>query len=282
MAIIIKKLPQNIRIHKSLLTKLSQDNKWLKAMSVFYSLKYMYSGGIILNITKRYSEIAKFLGISETNLRSKINFLIEKGLIEKNNNKLIFISFNTIQKKFKIKTFKSYRIEYDKPKELEIKLKLIILEENLKRQEYKLQEKIINEELKKFGKIEAKTTIKKIRKKIKSNINYLTEQYKQRELDYSLTNNYSSKNINSEITLSRNSIAKQFGRTHKSAGSRFIKKLKTKGLVVEDIKRIKLVSKNFKNNNIKKSLELDSSYFIYKSNLFQRKSNKVSFINIIA
>lgn len=250
-------------------------------MSVFYSLKYLYSGGIILNITKRYSELAKILGISESNLRSKLNFLINEGLIIKENNRLCFVSFNKIKEKFKIKTFKSYRIEYDNPKELEIKLKLIILEENLKRQEYKLQEKIINEELKKFGKIEARNIIKKIRKKIKSNISYLTEQYKQRELNFSLNNNYSSKKINSDITLSRNSIAKQFGKIHKSTGTRFIKKLKNKGLVLQDQKRIKLISNNF-NNNIKKAMELDSSYFIYKSKLFQRKSNILTFINILA
>jgi hypothetical protein len=40
-------------------------------------LKYLYTGGIILNISKRYEEISKKLEISETNLRSKIKYLIE-------------------------------------------------------------------------------------------------------------------------------------------------------------------------------------------------------------
>ena len=61
-----------IKIHKGFQKKLLRNNQFLKGMCVFYSLKYMYSGGIILNIKKRHKEIAQKLEISETNLRSKI------------------------------------------------------------------------------------------------------------------------------------------------------------------------------------------------------------------
>ena len=61
-----------IRIHQGLPTKIVKDQKLLKAICVFYGLKYLYTGGIILNISKRYKEISKKLKISETNLKNKV------------------------------------------------------------------------------------------------------------------------------------------------------------------------------------------------------------------
>jgi predicted transcriptional regulator len=208
---------------------------------MFYSLKYLYSGGIILNISKRYKEISKTLEISESNLRNKIKFLIELGFITKDNNNLSFIGFNKIQKKFKIKTFKSFKVEYKNPKELEILLKCVAIEENFKKQEYKVQEKIIKEELKRFGKIQARNTEIKIKKNIRKNIGPLTEQYKKREPFYSINKVSIEKKINPVATLSRKGISNLFNRKSKSTGSRFLNKIKKRGYVIQDEKRIDLI-----------------------------------------
>jgi len=250
-------------------------------MSVFYSLKYLYAGGIILNISKRYKEISTILEISETNLRNKTKFLIELGLITKENNNLIFAGFNKIQKILKISSYKSYRIEYNTPKELEISLKCVAIEENLRKQEYKLQEKILKEEIKRFGNIQANNIIRKITQRLKKSIIPLTEKYKKREPSYSINKNSLEKQINPTTTLSRRGVAVLFDKKSKSTGSRFIKRIKERGLVLEDEKRIDLIQRKF-NYNIFRSLDLDSSYFIYKNNLYQRLPNKLTLINIIA
>jgi hypothetical protein len=270
-----------IRIHQGFPTKIVKDQKLLKAICVFYVLKYLYTGGIILNISKRYKEISKKLEISETNLRSKIKYLIELGLITRENNNLTFAGFNKIKKIFNLKTFKSFKVDYKTPKSLEILIKCLSIEENFKKQEYKLQQKVIKEELKKFGKIEAKNIEKKIIQKIKAGIGSLTENYKKREPNYSLNKNFLEKKVNPVTTLSRSGVASLFNRKSKSTGTRFISKIKKFGYVVEDEKRIDLIHRKF-NYNMFRSLELDSSYFIYKNNLYQRLPNKITLINIFA
>lgn len=270
-----------IKINRGLVTLLAKDNHWLKAMSVFYSLKFLYSGGIILDISKRYGFFANKLGISESNLRAKVKFLIQNGLVEKKNNNLYFLSFNKIKDKFKIKTNKYYRINYNNPKELEFFIKTLVLEENLQKQEFKLKEKILSEELKKFGKIEAKTTRNKIKKHLKKYLGQLTEKYKKRGLSNSNDNLSKNKRINTDVTLSRNKIANCFGRKSKSSGSRFISKVKTLGLVLDDKKRIDKVRSNV-SSKIIRYMELDSSYFIFKNCLYKRMSNELTFINFFA
>lgn len=274
-------MPKTIKINKNLATLLAKDNQWLKALSVFYPLKFLYSGGIILNISKRYGEISSILDISESNLRKKIRFLKDQGFIEHKNNNLVFVSFDKIKTKFEIKTHKSHKLEYKNPKDFYILLKTLAIKENLEKQEFKLQERIILQELKKFGKIQAKSIRNKIRKKIKENIGFLTEKLKQREPLYSLNNNYSKSTINPDITLSRNKIAYLFGRKSKSSGSRFIKKAKTNGLILRDEKRINKIQSNV-HHRIIRSLDLDSSYFIFKRNLYQRLSNNLTLSNFIA
>jgi len=274
-------LANTIKINRGLVTILAKDNQWLKAISVFYSLKFLYSGGIILDITKRYSFFANKLGISESNLRSKVKFLIKNGLIEKKNNNLYFSSFNKIKEKFKIKTQKGYKLAYKNPKELEVILKTLVLEENLHTQEFKLKEKILSEELKKFGKIEAKSTRKKIKRYLRKYLSHLTEKYKKRELQNSNDNLLRNKRINTDLTLSRNKIANSFGRKSKSTGSRFIDKAKSLGLVLEDKKRVEKVRSNV-SYKIIRYMELDSSYFIFKNDLYKRMSNELTFINFIA
>lgn len=252
-------------------------------MCVFYSLKYLYSGGIILNITKRYKEISKRLEISETNLRDKIKFLIESGLIKKEDGNLTFISFNKLQKKYKLNCYKHYKLEYANPKKLEILIKSFIVVENLEKQRYKVQQKIINIELRKFGKIQAKSTVRKLRKRIKANIGYLTEIHLKREYSNSIFdfNKKEKKPINGQITISRQNVSTIINRKCKSTGSRLIKKFNSLGILLEDKKDIQLIHRNVDYACLK-YLGLNSSFFIYKDNLYKRYCNILSFTKFFA
>lgn len=270
-----------IKINRGLTTLLAKDNTWLKALSVFYALKFYYKGGIILNISKRYSFFADELKISETNLRAKIKFLIDNGLIERKNNCLYFVSFNKIKEKFKIKTTKFYKLSYRNPKQLEFFLKTLIIKENLEKQEYKLKEKIINEELKKFGKIEARTIRNKVRKYLKKNISQLRVKYQKRELLNSSNKLLKNHSINNSVTISRKKIASELGKKSKSTGTRFIKKIKSLGLVLEDNKRIERIQSKVSFQVIR-YFELDSSFFIFKNNLYKRLPNQLTLSNFLA
>lgn len=273
-------MTKNIRIHKELPSRIVDNPKLIKAFAVFYGLKFIYVGGIIINITGRYEEIADRLGISPNNLRGKIKTLIELGLVKKEGRNICFAGFNQIGKTLETKSRKSYRISYTNVKALETIIKALAIENNLERQRHSVKEKIVKEELRRYGKIEAKTIRNKIRRYIRKNISFYSEKYHKRVSSKSKST-FSKPKLNTDISISRMGIADMMGRISKSTGSRLVRKMKTLNLLESDEKRIEMVSSNV-GNLITKYLDLDSSYFVFKRSLYKRQTNLITLTNFFA
>lgn len=273
-------MPYNIRINKAVPEKISNDNGLLKAMAVFYSIKFLYRGGIIKNLTSRYGEISRMIGISPNNLRNKIKRLEREGLVFKEGKNLCFTGFNEISKKFKSKTNKSFRIEHCGAKELEVKLKALAIHSNIQKQEFVIQKKVIEKEMRKFGKIEAKSTRIKIRKYLKKKMGSIINKHSRRELfsDPNMTNN---KKINPDATMSRMGMARLFGRVSKSTGTRMTKKFKTFNILCKDEKRIQLMHRGI-GKKVIRHLDLDTSFFVFKGCLYKRMTNNLEFHKFFA
>lgn len=273
-------MTNNIRIHKELPSKIVENPRLIKAFAVFYGLKFIYVGGIIINITGRYDEIASKLGISQNNLRGKIKTLLELGLVKREGRNLWFAGFNQIGKTLQTKSKKSYKIGYTNVKALETIIKALAIENNLERQRHKVKEKIVNEELRRYGKIEAKTIRNKIKKYIRKNILFYSEKYQKRVSSKS-KNFFSKPKLNTDISISRMGIADMMGRISKSTGSRLVRKMKALNLLESDEKRIERVSNNV-GDLITKYLDLDSSYFVFKRSLYKRQTNLLTLNNFFA
>lgn len=273
-------MTKTIRIHRELPAKIVDNSKLLKALAVFYGLKFIYVGGIIINMTGRYKEISDKLKISPNNLRSKIKTLIEIGLIKKEGRNIFFSGFNQIGKTFNTKSNKSYRISYTDVKALEIIIKALAIENNLEKQRHKVKEKIIKEELRRYGKIEAKTIRNKIKKYIRKNILFYSERYHKRVPSKS-NNIFSENKLNTDISISRLGVAGLLGRVSKSTGSRAVNKMKNLNLLESDRKRIERVSRNV-GGLITKYMDLDSSFFVFKNCLYKRKTNLITLSNFFA
>lgn len=269
-----------IRINRQIPALLLSDSALTKSMSVFYAMKFLYVGGIIKDIPSRYGEISSKIGISSTNLRSKLKSLYQKKLVRKEGRNLVFAGYEEINRIFKTKTKKSFKVSHCDAKKLETILKALALETNLETQRHAINEKIIKEELKRYGNIQAKSIRNKIRRYIRKNISHYAEKNSKR-VSKSPKKPFVEPKINSVASLSRLKIAEKAGRVSKSSGSRLVKKMKGFGLILEDSKRIEAVCGNA-NRSAMKALDLDSSYFLFKGTIYKRKSNILSFANFFA
>lgn len=273
-------MERTIRIHRDLPGILSKDPLMLRCMGVFYSMKFLYVGGIIKDIPSRYGEIAGKIGISRSNLRGKVKVLTERGLLKREGRNLLFAGFDEIGKRFQLKTKKSFRVSHRGAKELETVMKALSLEVNFEMQRHKVRERIVSEELRRYGKIEAKGIKAKIRKYIRKNIAHYAVKYNRR-VSPNPGNPFVPPRTNTDISISRQGLAHMMGRRSKSTGSRLMRRMASLGLVESDSKRIERVCGKA-DTEVLRHLELDSSYFVFKGVLYKRMTNSVSLSGFFA
>jgi DNA-binding Lrp family transcriptional regulator len=273
-------LERTLKIHKELPEILVKDTTMLKSMGVFYSMKFLYVGGIIKDMTSRYGEIAERIGISPSNLRGKVKNLIGMGLVRKEGRNLLFAGHEEIGRAFKLKSKRGFRVSARNARELETVVKALALEVNFEKQRHRIREGIVSEELRRYGKIEAKGIRLKIRKYIRKNIGNYAKKYTER-VSPKPRNPFETRKINTDITISRQGLADMVGRKSKSTGSRLIRRMGSLGLLESDSKRVERVCSKA-NGHVLKHLELDSSYFVFKGVLYKRKPNSVSLSSFFA
>lgn len=273
-------MERNIRIHRDLPDRILQDTSVLKGMSVFYSMKFLYVGGVIKDMPSRYREIAGRIGISQSNLRSKVRLLAEMGLVKRQGRNLTFAGFNEIGRIFNLKAKRSFRVSHAGAKRMETIFKALSLEVNFERQRHKVRERIVNEELKRYGKIEAKGIQAKIRRHIRRNIAGYAERQERRASQHS-PNRFEHRGINTDITISRQGMADMMGRKSKSTGSRLLRRMSSMGLVETDSKRVERICAKADRRTLR-HLELDSSFFLFKGSLYKRMANSVSLSSFFA
>lgn len=235
----------------------------VRALMTFYSLKPLFTPGVIKDYNKNLKQLSEFLGCSVTTLRLRLKTLEEYQLIKVKKNNLgnkdvIFTSYKLAKTKISNlipnfiepikqvdkKDFKQNvaNISVKNHKNLEEVLYALAIDNNFQKQKHKLVGFLITKELKisstnlqrqdcspfSLKKRIGEKTYKKIRKHISSNFSYFC--YKHRHgifEDLRVTN----QTFNPDITIGSRGSAKLYGKKSISSGNRILNKLKGKNYI---------------------------------------------------
>lgn len=187
-----------------------QDRELFLDVCVWFPLKSQYAGGIILNYLSRRAELAKKLGISESNLRMKVNRLIKRGLCTLENRNLRFISSKRFCELLGVPFSRGYEVNQFNAKEISDYLKSLTIDHNEIKQRHTVKKKYA-----KVQKVGCNNRVFKIK----------LEAFIQRGEQY--------KGVNPNITVSRKGIATLMNRKSATTGTRIAKRLKAKGLITD-------------------------------------------------
>ena len=227
-------IPTNrpIRIYKSLSQKIVHDSNTIKLIALFSQLKSMYVGGIILNYTSRYKQLTAVLDISESTLRKRINQLTTMGLIKKEGKHISFIAHKKIKELFDLspKLRKVNLFAFENTKQIQNKIIVTAINENLKQQKYKINKKILSQKIKRLA-IQCSTIEENTYSFYAKRIDSLLENQIKRNLKTIKCGRIPK--INTQATLSRQGVAKLLGRKSKATGTRWIRKLNQLNLILE-------------------------------------------------
>lgn len=239
-----------IRIPRRVIREMIMHRHY-RAFTVFLQLKPLYVSGVILNDAGKlpYAAIAKYLGLSVSGTRGKIQQLKKHKLLYVDRNKNFHLaSYKTFVNIFKpqfLRRMRKYNYRNLAPADQLIKMSAI--RENYRKQEYEVKRKIINQEI--YGTVNAqvdrikqpegvqnssfqstndcrmgvgrtdlsKTAIRKIRKVLLQHYDDLLHKHKRKYLEQleHIQNGYPE--INPYVTLSCAGLGRLFG-TGSSAG----------------------------------------------------------------
>ncbi len=141
-----------LKIPCTLSARIIQDPKKLKAVCVWLCLKPLFYNGEIRHVRQNLPALAKWVGISPGALRYKLKELEGMELISRDPEGNLFLrSWQTLFKYYGINRpgrFKFYRFkdEFD-PYSIELIIRRLALEEQLKKQDYEIEQKIFRSAL---------------------------------------------------------------------------------------------------------------------------------------
>lgn len=249
-----------VSIPVGLLTKAQAD---IKPIVVYYQLKSLYVGGVILNYRSRYQELADAFEISSSNLRGKIKQIIKLGLAESKGKHLFLRSKRKLMDQYQT-TRKTYKIECTP--DLEVVLKALACQENIEQQKYRTAKKIVEYKLK-DSKDKPKGYVRQVKRYVRNNFDNIVSIEKRR---------FQTSYINPFFTLSRKGIARVINRKSKSTGQRWAKKFISLGLMKESSNLI-LFKENATYNDYLLTIELKDNYKLIGNRLFIVKANNLGF-----
>lgn len=237
--------PRPIRVIKGTAEALVHHDHFHE-LTVLLQLKALYTSNSIHNYRSRYNSIASILGVSESKLRKCVAFLKTEGLAwcERAGERidLRLAGNEKIGKLFDTIKFRKHKINFDTNKNLETKLKAVILQQNLNRQVYIIREKIVD----KLGIKRGKNMRSK--KMFYDAINNKVKALKTRP----------SKGFpNPTTSISRLNIANLFNRVSSSTGQRWMNKFKQLNLIEIDKRQFEFLNVPYSNYSLK---ELTSEY----------------------
>jgi len=252
----VNKKVEFVSIPKGLSSAIIKDDELFRNIVIFYKLKSLYVGGIILQYKSRYEELRKKITqhydssdkikcISESTLRKSISYLKRQNLIKIENGNLLLASKNTLIAQHKVSRKKSYKLKTLDFSFLKEKFQTLSIDENLQKQKFIVVHKITVKEISdNEGTIHSEKIYKKIynrrKKHIIKNFESYIEKYEKR-FNLNISNlDFNKKHINPNITLSREKIAFNLNRKSKSTGSRITKKLKSYSYLNDETNKILL------------------------------------------
>jgi hypothetical protein len=227
-----------ISVPKGLSLALAKDSKRLKTVSVFYQLKSIYVGGIIHDFSSRAKDIATSFGYSERKLRTYISELKDLGLVSFDAKKksLSLRSSKFIGELFSVSEKRFHKIKVDNINDIDQVLKGIAISENLVKQAYELKNKIINKAIAQSVGITTLTNYqpnhsKKLKAIFAKQFDRTLANFQKRYTDSISNLEIPDMDLFPFVTLTRQGIANMFGRTSKSTGHCYAKRLSSLGFI---------------------------------------------------
>jgi hypothetical protein len=199
--------------------------------------------------------MATKLGISESNLRTKVNRLVRNGFCALENGNLIFISSKRFCELIDVPYSKGYHVEQLNAKEVSDYLKSFTIDHNETKQKHTIK--------KKYAKA---LNVGCHKRDFNIKLNAFIQRGEQ------------CKNVNPKITLSRKGIAKLMNRKSATTGSRIVKRLKSKGLLTDKAQFEKVMPCKSKYDFLAIKLHFEDWFLLSYSNgyVWRRISNQVN------
>lgn len=234
-----------VSIPKGLATNAVRNNGTLKAYSVFYQLKSLYVGGVILDYRKRAKEIASLFGYGERKLRMYISLLKEQGLVSvEGKNNLSLRSSKSLAAEWKVSEKKFWRISVARLPQIETVFRCLALEENLIQQRYRLANTLVSEAITASVGIQNPMSVlqparfRSLRKAVVCDYERLLQDAQTRHTEEVASLTPVSSSAFPWATLSRQGIATVLNRKSKSTGHKYARKFAALGLIGDENHKI--------------------------------------------
>ena len=141
-----------LKIPRNLSQAILNDRDKLKAVCVYLELKPLYYNGQIENARQRADELAWFLYLSRRKYYYIMRRLVKMGLATIDQDGTLYLAswkkFFALYGIQRPGRFRFYRLKNDYCKAVEVLIRRFALEENLKQQEYQVEHKIFESEIK--------------------------------------------------------------------------------------------------------------------------------------
>lgn len=217
--------PNNIRILKGSAESLVNLKEGFHELTVLFQLKALYKSNSIHNYRSRWLEISRILGISESKLRKAVNYLLSVKLAHREGEDLRLAGQTTIKKYLDVPSFRKHTIPFTQNKNLETKIKGLVIHQNLNRQNFIIRKKTA----------ESLGFNRGLKGRNKDLINrMITDKILSQRSEKGFTN--------AATSLSRLSIAKLLNRKSSSTGNRWMKKFKELNLIETDRRRFECLN----------------------------------------
>lgn len=231
-------------------------------------------GGDIHNIKTCKVELAGKAGVSLGKLYNTLSYLYQEGLCwEDEGGGLRFMSKDRVAIKLcGYSVNKKHHLSGDVTvREIDDFMIRCSIDSNLKNQEYIVRNKFVDEEVKKYGNVKSEKVLDAIKRSIRK------KSFKSLVLNKRVQGDFiggNTNSFNSDVTLSRRSVAALAGLSSASSGSNLIKRLVAAGHLTDTINIDKMMSGVTK--SFFDGLHLPSNYFFKNGCILQRRSNTIS------
>lgn len=245
------------------LYKIANENNLLNVLKFYYKLKTLTVHGAFkendfINICKDN------LYISYNTAKKYKTLLIKNKFVFIKDNHIHLISYDKLWDLLNVPKFNDrYKLIYTSNENFDNDIILAEIKFNLKKQEKKLQNKYINNELNLSLDTATNAKNKKLRKVLLCNMNSklnISKQFQKIQ-----TNLDSLLDINFQITLSCKGVANILGFKSQSKGHWMIKRMISLNKINSVAQRALLIAKNVSKIAFN-SMQLDSSFFLTKNN----------------
>lgn len=150
---IVSRLGQKpLKIPRALPLKMVQDKKTLKAVCIYLALKPLFYNGEIYQAKKNLNSLAAYLQVSAGALRYKLKTLQDMNLITWKNDTLYLAAWGALFEYYGQDYHHRAKYHYLKDEfdvySIELIIRRLAIEQNLKKQDNEIKEKIFNQQIK--------------------------------------------------------------------------------------------------------------------------------------